>query len=117
VAFLEKRGYRLLQRNYLGRHGEIDVVAEKGGVLCFVEIRSRGGVGAGMFGGPAASVGNEKQRRIVRTAREWLIRNRAEGRACRFDVLGVHVPLVSAGEPQPEPLFELFENAFEATDL
>ncbi len=107
VTFLEKRGYRIIERNWQGRHGELDVVAERDGVLCFVEIRSRA---TRRFGTAAESVLGDKQRRLVRTAREWLMRYRAEGRLCRFDVLGIQ--LETAG-----PVFELYENAFEASDI
>ena len=111
MAFLEKRGYRILERNWQGTHGELDVVAEQGGVLCFVEIRSRA---RNAIGTGAESVQGEKQRRVARTAREWLLRHRGEGRVCRFDVLGVTVPPAGAAG---EPAFELFQNAFEARDI
>ena len=110
VAFLEKRGYRVIERNYRGPQGEVDVIAEaEDKTLCFVEIRSRGPGSAGNWA-PASTVRQEKQRRIARTARDWLVRNKITRRACRFDVLSVTYE-------EGEPVFELYQNAFETGDV
>ncbi|MGB6837955.1 MAG: YraN family protein, partial [Dehalococcoidia bacterium] len=47
AAHLEAKGYRILARNYRCREGEIDLVAQQGDVLVFVEVRARRGEGAG----------------------------------------------------------------------
>ena len=109
VAFLRKRGYRIIERNYRGPRGEIDVIGEVGNVLCFVEIRSRGAGSAGNWS-PAATVRADKQRRIAHTARTWMVRNKITNRSGRFDVLSVMVE-------EGEPVFELYENAFETGDI
>ena len=87
LRHLEAQGLRLLQRNYRtpGRGGgEIDLVMrEPGGTLVFVEVRQRASTA---FGGAAASVGVQKQRRIVFAARHYLLRWRAMP-PCRFDVV------------------------------
>ncbi len=87
LRHLEAQGLRLLQRNYRtpGRGGgEIDLVMrEPGGTLVFVEVRQRA---SRAWGGAAASVGAEKQRRIVFAARHYLLRWRAMP-PCRFDVV------------------------------
>ncbi len=83
---LQRRGLRLLQRNYRVRGGEIDIVARDGGTLVFVEVRRRGHAG---WGGAAASVDARKRMRIVRAARHYLARAGDEAAAapCRFDVV------------------------------
>ena len=43
AAHLESKGYRILERNYRRREGEIDIVATRGGCLVFVEVRTRRG--------------------------------------------------------------------------
>ena len=83
---LEAEGYRILDRNFRGRSGEIDFVAEEGDTLCFVEVKGRSGSG---FGSPAEAVTLEKQRRIVRTAEEYLSRRRLGSPRCRFDVVTI----------------------------
>ena len=84
---LEAEGYKILARNFRARAGEIDFVAEEGGVLCFVEVKGRSGPG---FGSPAEAVTLEKRRRIFRAAEEYLHRRGVSGpRRCRFDVVSI----------------------------
>lgn len=83
---LKASGYEIRARNYRGRSGEIDFVAEDNGVLCFIEVKGRSGVG---FGAPAEAVTLEKQRRIARAAQEY-VRSRRVGRGLRrFDVVAI----------------------------
>lgn len=83
ATLLERHGLRLLARNYRTRFGEIDLVAQEGDMLVFVEVRARAGRA---YGGAAASVDGIKQRRLVAAARHYLARLGREP-ACRFDVV------------------------------
>jgi putative endonuclease len=65
--------------------GEIDILAREGQTLCFVEVRS---VSSDAFGGAAASVTLEKQRRIIRAA-QWYLARRPAPASARFDVVTV----------------------------
>ena len=89
LRFLQGQGLRLLVRNYRtpGRGGgEIDLIMRApDGTTVFVEVRKRASV---RQGGAAASVGGVKQRRIVFTARHYLMRLPALP-PCRFDVVVV----------------------------
>jgi putative endonuclease len=89
LSHLRAQGLRLVARNYRtpGRGGgEIDLIMrERDGTLVFVEVRKRADLG---FGGAAASVGWQKQRRIVFAARHYLLRLR-EPPPCRFDVISM----------------------------
>ena len=89
LSYLLGRGLRLAARNYRtpGRGGgEIDLVMrDRDGTLVFVEVRKRAGRS---FGGAAASVGWQKQRRIVFAARHYLMRLPAPP-PCRFDVISM----------------------------
>ena len=67
--FLLRRRLVLLQRNYLCRFGEIDLIMKDGGTLVFVEVRLRG---SSVFGGGAASITSSKQAKLLRTARHYL---------------------------------------------
>ena len=84
MRFLESRGYRVLERNFLCRRGEVDIVAEEGDVLCFIEVRSRS---SSRFGGALETINLAKQRRIVIAARHYIARTHADDRPCRFDVV------------------------------
>lgn len=101
---LSAAGYRVLARNFRTRAGEIDIVAEEKGVLCFVEVKGRSGTG---FGLPAEAVTAEKRRRLFRAAQAYLRRRTPRRRAvCRFDVVTV---LETGGGRR----VEILRNAFE----
>lgn len=85
--YLRERGYRIVSANYRTRMGEIDIVAEKNGVLVFIEVKTRS---EGMIALPSESVGREKQRRLVRAAGLYL-REEPSGRKTRFDVIEVYL--------------------------
>jgi putative endonuclease len=87
AAHLLARGLRVLARNVRYRNGEIDLVAEEGASLVFVEVRRRR---TAERGGPAASVTARKRARVVRAARRWLVENpRHAQREIRFDVVAI----------------------------
>ena len=69
AAHLEAKGYRIRARNFRCREGEIDIVAEDGDCLVFVEVRTRRG---DAFGTPAESVTVAKERRLLTVARAYL---------------------------------------------
>lgn len=87
-AVLRRGGLRVLQRNYRVRGGEVDIVAQDGDVLVFVEVRRRA---CAAWGGAAASVGARKRARLVCAARHFLARAgvAAAQSACRFDVVAI----------------------------
>ncbi len=87
LAYLQAAGLRLLARNVACRAGELDLVMRDGSTLVFVEVRARR---SRRFGGAAASVDGNKQRRLVRAAQHYL-QHRWHGSlpCCRFDVVAV----------------------------
>ena len=101
---LVAQGYRVVAKNHRCRRGEVDLVVEKGEVLAFVEVRTRS---SALFGGPAASVGFHKQRRVIAAARDFLAHWRGPERAVRFDVVAI------APGPEGEELSHL-PGAFDA---
>jgi putative endonuclease len=85
--FLEGAGFAIAERNWRGNGGEADIVARKGELLVFVEVRSREG---SSFGTPEESVGLAKRQRIVRAARHYLSTiPAASWREARFDVVAI----------------------------
>ena len=101
--YLEAQGYRILARNYRIREAEIDIVAEKDGVIVFVEVKTRSNVRHGL---PAEAVNFRKQNKIIKAASVFLQEDNYADCACRFDVIEIY----SRGE-----FFEVrqIENAFE----
>ncbi|MEW5898090.1 MAG: YraN family protein [Bacillota bacterium] len=93
ASYLQEKGYRLLERNYRCRLGEIDIVALDGDVLVFVEVRCRT---SGRFGLPQESIRREKQAKLRKLAQYYLLRAARSGPApatgknqVRFDVLAL----------------------------
>ncbi len=85
AAYLSECGYRILARNYRTTAGEIDIVAEEGETLVFVEVKTRSGLGRGL---PREAVDRGKIRRMTRAAYQYLA-GQPEERPCRFDVVEV----------------------------
>jgi len=86
ALFLEKQGFRILDRNYRNRLGEIDIVAEDRGVLVFVEVRTlQNSAGHG----PEETIQWKKRQRLSRTALAYVQHKRMEDRPARFDVVAV----------------------------
>ena len=85
--YLENKGYRILAYNFRCRSGEIDIIAEKDGVLIFCEVKYRCRNTAGH---PLESVTAAKQKRICRSAAYYLLYyGYGTGQECRFDVIGI----------------------------
>ena len=85
ARFLEGKGYRVVERNFSTRYGEVDIICRKGGTLVFVEVKTRG---ERRLGEPLESVGSAKRARIMAAAKEYLQKSSYSGSA-RFDVIGI----------------------------
>jgi putative endonuclease len=105
VAELTDRGYAILDRRYRTRFGEIDIVAEDGDTVVFVEVKARA---TREFGTAAEAVTLYKQRRLTAMALDYLARHRLTERPCRFDVVAID----DAASDAPE--VTLYPAAFDA---
>lgn len=84
AQYLESLGYRIIARNFSCRQGEIDLIAEDGKYLVFIEVKYRKNQKAGM---PQEAVGLRKQRAICRAASFYCLRHGiSQEHPCRFDV-------------------------------
>ncbi|HWP37663.1 MAG TPA: YraN family protein [Gemmatimonadales bacterium] len=88
MRYLERAGWRILDHRFRMGRIEIDVVARRGRVVAFVEVKTRR---SAAFGTPLHSVGWEKQRELARAAQAWVDRRGRPGDAYRFDVVGVEL--------------------------
>ncbi|MDT8397164.1 MAG: YraN family protein [Pseudomonadales bacterium] len=103
LAYLEKAGLRLIQRNFNCRLGEIDLIMHDRDQLVFVEVRYRR---QEQRGSGIESVTPGKQRKIIRAAKLYLLsKGLYERISCRFDVVGLR------GDMQ-NPEFHWLKNAF-----
>jgi putative endonuclease len=101
--FLKKKGFRILEQNYRCRFGEIDIVAEQGEELVFVEVRSLGPRARHL---PEETIVHKKQRKLSRTAQAYLQDRRQTNRPARFDVVAVETG-------RDSPVLRHLPNAFE----
>ena len=83
---LMNKGYRILERNFRCRHGEIDLVAEDGQDLIFVEVKARRGVS---FGLPEDALTIRTCRKLVEVAAYYLDLHTCSDRSWRIDVVAV----------------------------
>ena len=81
---LRKKGYKIIERNYRSKMGEIDIIAKDGEYTCFVEVRLRKN---NSYGSPADSINEGKRRRIIRTAQLYAMEKGIFDTPMRFDVV------------------------------
>jgi len=107
VRFLKSQGYRILERNLQFRLGELDMIAQKGNVIAFIEVKTRR---TGDAGQPFEGVNPAKMRRIVSMAEIYLRYNKLgdDHLVFRFDIISIVWP---EGEPAE---IQHLENAFDA---
>lgn len=85
--YLERQGYLILTKNWhAGRWGEIDLVAQKGKELVFVEVKSRRGF---MFGTPEEAVNRFKQEKLRGAGQAYLLAHPQLPQQARFDVIAI----------------------------
>lgn len=86
ASYLAGCGWDIVDRNVRYREGEIDIVAARGGILAFVEVKTRRSVA---FGSPAEAVTWRKQRRIRALASRYLAEHHPRAHSIRFDVVDI----------------------------
>ena len=86
AAFLKKKGYKIIKRNYKNKIGEIDIIAKNKEDLVFVEVKTRS---SEKFGTPAEAVTYYKKQKIVNAAKWYLAQNPTELNI-RFDIIEVY---------------------------
>jgi putative endonuclease len=105
--YLRQAGYTVVARNWRARSGagELDLVAWEGPILAFVEVKTRTSEAAGP---PEEAVSPNKQKRIIKAAKEYLRQLRREPMSCRFDVVSVSL------NPKEGLQVRLIKDAFKA---
>lgn len=84
VKFLRRQGYKILERNFRLRSGEIDIIAKDGNQLVFVEVKTRSSDNQEFL---RASVNRGKEKRLLKTASYYLEKQKYQGLTSRFDVI------------------------------
>jgi putative endonuclease len=101
--YFKKNGYKILDRNYRSRYGEIDLIVEKKKDIIFVEVRFRASID---FGLPQETVIKRKQEKIKKVATQYLVQKNIWNKVdCHFDIISIH-------EEYGKPLIEHIKDAF-----
>jgi putative endonuclease len=103
LRFLKKKGYRIIEKNYVCKLGEMDIIAKEKDTLAFIEVKTRTTT---EFGPPQLAVNSSKQRQLSKVALNYLKEKKLEDAKARFDV--VAILLEEKGEK-----IELIKDAFE----
>lgn len=103
LAWYLSRGFRPVARNWRCRLGEIDLVVRRGGLLAFVEVKTRSGAA---LGGGYEAVGRRKQQKLRQLAEAFIAGELGAGTRYRFDVASVMPGREGA------PSVHVFEDAF-----
>jgi putative endonuclease len=99
---LEEQGYRIIEKNYRCRIGEIDLIASHEEALVFIEVKTRN---SARYGSPRQAITAAKQKKLSIVALSWLKKMRKMGARARFDVV-----LIDTSGPFPR--IETIRNAF-----
>lgn len=102
--FLEKKGYKILERNFTIRGGEIDVVSLLSGTLVFVEVKARFNH---QFGRPEESITPWKLKALYHTAEVYINKIRWGEKPFRFDLV-----TLDFAEDKESPEIKIIENIF-----
>ena len=92
ARYLQRQGYRIIERGVRNGRGEIDLVARQGQTLVFVEVKTRRSLRAG---NPVLAVDEIKQRRLAQLALDYCQHHHLLDCPARFDVVGIVWPLAS----------------------
>ena len=86
LRFLKKRGYRIIEQNYVCKMGEMDLIAKEKDTLVFIEVKTRTSTA---FGLPQLAVNSSKQRQLSKVALYFLKEKKLEDVKARFDVVAI----------------------------
>ena len=103
IRFLKKKGYRILEKNYVCKMGEMDIIAREKDTLAFIEVKTRTTTA---FGPPQLAVNLTKQMQLSKVALYFLKEKKLEDVKARFDVVAILL------RPTGEEI-ELIKDAFD----
>jgi putative endonuclease len=86
LRHLEDSGYKIVERNYPCKYGEVDIIARKKDTLVFVEVKARK---SNAFGGPIAAVSKDKQKKLTLTSLFFIKSSKIKYNNVRFDVITI----------------------------
>lgn len=86
--YLKRVGYRIVEKNFRSKIGEIDIIAIEGNELVFVEVKTRSST---FWGNPAEAIQSKKLHSIIRTSQYYLLTHHNLPKNIRIDAIEVYV--------------------------
>ncbi|MBO5478323.1 MAG: YraN family protein [Clostridia bacterium] len=86
--YLQNQGYKILERNFKARQGEIDIIAMDKKELVFIEVKTRTNIN---YGKPVEAVGSKKQKHLIKTVEYYLYSRNLENEFIRIDVIEIYL--------------------------
>ncbi len=108
VRLLKMHGYKILERNYRVRGGEIDIIAKDGEYICFVEVKLRKN---NNYGTPGEYITYQKREKLIKTAMLYSQRKHLENNPMRFDAVLINAE--NLNNKLKVHYSEVIKNAFE----
>ena len=88
AKYLQQLDYRIIERNFVAKQGEIDIIARDKQELVFIEVKTRTNT---LYGKPVEAVNEPKQKHLIGTAKYYLYSKHLENEFVRFDVIEVYL--------------------------
>ncbi len=88
TKYLQRKGYKILERNFSCKQGEIDIIAKDFSQLVFIEVKTRT---SQEFGRPAEAVNKVKKKHLEKAVKYYLYKNKQENKFIRLDVIEVNL--------------------------
>ena len=87
-TYLKNNGYRIIERNFEAKQGEIDIIAIDKEELVFIEVKTRTNI---HYGKPVEAVDNKKQKHFIKTVEYYLYSRNLENEFVRIDVIEIYL--------------------------
>lgn len=86
--YLQNKGYKILERNFEARQGEIDIIALDKSEIVFIEVKTRSNIS---YGKPAEAVNEIKQNHLIKTIEYYIYSRHLEDEFIRIDIIEIYL--------------------------
>ena len=87
IKYLESKNYKIIDKNFYTRHGDIDIIAKENKEWVFIEVKTRT---SNNFGKPVEAVGCTKQKHLLSAIKYYIYSNKIENEFIRVDVIEIY---------------------------